>query len=251
MATEQADRTARQPVIRRITAPGAELDAIYEQILLPSFPPDELDDPADLDAAVRSGLTSVWAGFDPAGRPLGAAIGEFEPTRRIVLLAWLAVRPGLRGAGVGGLLLRSALRTWRQEYDPCLVLAEVADPRAHATHDGYGDPAARLAFYRRLGARTLDLPYFQPALGTGRARVDDVLLMALHAHPALAGPDPDTVDGDVLRGYLEDYQRSYEGAVGTDEQASRLWRALARPDGIPLLTGDTAPPADQPPPPRA
>ncbi|MCT2590943.1 GNAT family N-acetyltransferase [Streptomyces sp. N2-109] len=227
--------------IRQITAPGPELDAVYEEILLPSFAPDELSTLEELGEELSSGRTSVWVSVDAGGRPVGTVIGEWDQAQRIVLLAWAAIRPGLRGTGIGGPLLRTVLKRWRQERDPCLILTEVNDPAVHPTADeAHGDPVARLRFYRRLGARTLELPYFQAALGRDRERVDGMLLLVLHGHPDFAGREPDTVDGAVLRSYLEGYQLNCEGAIATDDRAMRLWRAVDRPGGVPLLRGADA-----------
>ncbi|WP_431783703.1 GNAT family N-acetyltransferase [Streptomyces chumphonensis] len=233
----------RSQHITHVTAPGAELDRIYQEILKPSFTADELGDPAQLERLVNAGSATVFASHAPDGRPLGTAIGEWDAKRRIVLLSWLAVRPGLRGAGTGGALLQEALRHWITWYDPCLVLAEVSDPLGRSANPAagstvdHGDAAARLRFYLRLGGRVLDLPYFQPALGPGLARVEDELLLVLHAHAEFAGAAPETIDAAVLRGYIEDYLRECEGSVGDDSATARLLEALDRPCGIPWATG--------------
>ncbi|MGP4111471.1 GNAT family N-acetyltransferase [Streptomyces sp. 4N509B] len=227
--------TGGEPHVRPLDGAGRELDAVYRELLEPSFRADELDPLEEVREAVASGDTTGWVAVDPDGRPLAAALGEWDPELRVGLLAWVAVRPGLRGHGAGGRVLDAALRAWRAAWDPCLILAEVADPAHHAAGEAaHGDPTARLRFYLRRGARALDVPYFQPALGAGRRRVDGMLLLVLHAHPDLGGARPDTVDGAVLRAYLESYQTSAEGAVATDERARRLWRAVDRPGGVPF-----------------
>ena len=103
------------------------------------------------------------------------------------------------------------------------------------TSEDYGDPAARLRFYVNRGSRILDFPYFQPALEPGAERVTGLLLIALHADPEFAGPGgADTIDAEVVRKYLENYQTQYEGKVATDDQAMIMWRALDRPEGVRL-----------------
>lgn len=231
----------------QLGSPGPELDVLYEEILRPSFTADELSTLPELRQAVDSGLTSVWVSVDERDRILGAAIGEWEPQPRVVLLAWMAVRPGLRGAGIGGPLLRTAVDAWKAAHDPCLILTEVADPHRHDPGDeAHGDPVARLRFYQRQGARILDLPYFQAALGPGRARVPGMLLLCLHGHPDLAGSEPDTIDGATLRTYLECYQIACEGAIARDEEAMRLWRAVDRPGGVPFTPAAPASVAPRP-----
>jgi hypothetical protein len=212
------------------------VDALYDEILVPSFPPDEMCSVSGVRSLANSGGGLVWAAFDEQGTVLGCAIGEWDEAPRVVLLSWLAIRPGGRGGGIGGNLLDKALAEWIARYSPCLVLAEVEDPARHAASEAHGDPVARLRFYQRRGGLILDVPYFQAALGPGKNRVPGLLLMVLHADAAFAGPEPRTIDGKVLREYLELYQRQCEGQVGTDEQAALLWEAVDRPGGVPLLS---------------
>jgi N-acetylglutamate synthase and related acetyltransferases len=184
----------------------------------------------------------IWVALDDAGRVVGGAVCQWTPRLRVMLLAWLAVRPGARGGGVGGRLLDAALASWRTEYAPCLVLAEVEDPEHHRGSDLTGDPARRHRFYLDRGARILDLPYFQPSLGRGLPRVPHLHLMVLHVDPALRGRAPDTVDAATVRRYLQWHQRSCEGRVGTDEQSTRLWHAIdAHLDGVPYRSSLPSP----------
>ncbi|MFI7277086.1 GNAT family N-acetyltransferase [Streptomyces sp. NPDC049879] len=223
------------PEIRSLGEPGPEFDRIYAEILRPSFDDDELAPPEELAAELAAGRLSVLWCAGAAGEPLAAAVGTFEPGHRIMLLTWLAVRPGRRGGGLGGPLLDAAVAAWRAAFEPCMVLAEVADPERHAAGEAHGDPAGRLRFYLRHGARVLDLPYFQPALGEGRRRVPDMLLTVLHADPSFAGSVPETIDGALLRTWLEEHQAETEGSVGTDPWSARLWQAVERPGGVPYL----------------
>ncbi|MEV6524403.1 GNAT family N-acetyltransferase [Longispora sp. NPDC051575] len=220
--------------ITELLTPGPQLDALYEEVLVPSFPAAELSSRAGITALVGSGRGPVWIATDDAGTVLGGAVGDWEPGPRVLLLSWLAVRPGHRGGRVGGPLLDAALAAWRAEYEPCLILAEVEDPTLHTGNEQHGYADARLRFYQRRGARALDVPYFQPALGPEGARVPGLLLLVLHADPEFAGAEPDTINADVLRDYIEIYQRECEGDVQSDDQAMELWRALDRPGGVRL-----------------
>jgi len=211
----------------------SRLARLHRDILEPSFPPAERPRPLEL-LALLARNHPIWVALDGTGRVVGGAVCEWHPRLRVMLLAWLAVRPGARGGGVGGRLLDAAMAAWRTEYAPCLVLAEVEDPDHHRGSDLTGDPARRHRFYLARGARILDLPYFQPSLGRGLPRVPHLNLMVLHVDPPLHGRTPDTVDATVVRRYLQGYQRSCEGRVGTDEQSTRLWHAIdAHPDGVP------------------
>jgi GNAT superfamily N-acetyltransferase len=217
--------------------PGSHIDTLYHDILQPAFPPAELCSLDDLRQMITSGHPTLVA-LDDDDTVIGGAVGEWEPELRVILLSWLAVRPGLRSGGVGGMLLDVALDAWPEEFDPCLILAEVEDPSAHLGSEATGDPSARLRFYQRHGARALEMPYFQASLGPGLDRVPGLFLMVLHAHIQFLGQRPDSIATGILRTYLENYQRQCEGHVGTDEQAMQVWRALdAHPDGVPWSAG--------------
>ena len=74
------------------------------------------------------------------------------------------------------------LGEYSRERRALVTLAEVDDPRRHTTEALIGDPRARLAFYGRLGARVLDLPFFQPRLVADGPRAHGMLLLTLDVH---------------------------------------------------------------------
>lgn len=214
---------------------GPVIKDFYHQILVPSFPADELVSLDEVHEIADGDDGSIWLAEDADGTIVAGAIAEWDDSVRVLLLGYLAVRPGIRGGGVGGSLYLTALDSWRQRFKPCLILAEVEDPEVHSGSEDHGDPAARLRFYVDRGSRILDIPYFQPALVAGAERVTGLLLIALHVDPEFAGSGgADTIDATVVRKYLENYQTQYEGTVATDDQAMIMWRALDRPEGVPL-----------------
>lgn len=220
--------------IYELIKPDDVFESLYRDVFLPSFTADELTPPQPLRESLERRDCRVWVAEDDAGEVVGGALGEWDAEPRVMLLSWMAVRPDRRGLGVGAPLLRAALDAWREEFDPCLILTEVSDPAFHAgaPDADHGDPVARLRFYQRQGARALDLPYFQAALGPDRQRVEGMHLMVLHAAPRFAGERPDTIDGGVLRAYIELFQLQCEGRVATDERALELFRAIDRPGGV-------------------
>ncbi|GAB2960550.1 hypothetical protein GCM10027280_56750 [Micromonospora polyrhachis] len=213
---------------------GQTLSRIYTEVLEPAFPPDELVSLEGLRRGVASGTTQVSAVLADDGQILGAAVGDWSRATRVMLLSYLAVTPAGRGTGIGTRLLTTLVERWRERYQPCLILAEVEHPGHHAGNHAHGDPVARLRFYGRHGARVLALPYFQPALAPGLARVPGMLLLALWADPEFAGTGGgDTVDPSRLRAFLTEYLQESEGRVATDSQTVALWRALDLPEGVP------------------
>jgi GNAT superfamily N-acetyltransferase len=218
--------------------PDTLLDTVFSELLTPAFTPDELGTVDQMRASVRAGISRVLVALDDSDKPVAVAVGEWSAATRTVLLGYLAVSEHSRSGGIGGQLLEHALRAWRQELDPRVMLTELEHPAAHPANPGHGDPAARLRFYARHRTRALDVPYFQPALGPGRHRVHGLVLAALWVGPAGTGAAPDTVDGALVREFMAEYFEETEGKVPDDPAARALFAALDRPDGIPLLPLD-------------
>jgi GNAT superfamily N-acetyltransferase len=218
--------------------PGPLLDKVFADLLSPAFTADELGTLADLRGAVEAGLSRVVVALDASGTPVGAAVGEWSPATRILLLGYLAVSRESRSGGIGSLLLAHAFDLWRAEFEPRAILAEIEHPAAYPASPERGDPVARLRFYARLGAQALPVPYFQPALGPRRSRVYGMILAALWVSPDGAGKRPDTIAPDPVRAYIREYFRETEGAVPDDPGARALFKALDEPDGVALLPLD-------------
>src|SRR5579863_8148946 len=197
--------------IYEASEPGPVIETFYRQILVPSFPADELIDLEDVQTLAASKAASVWLAENEDGTILGGAVAEWDESVRVLLLGYLAVRPGIRGAGIGGPLYLTALDSWRERFKPCIVLAELDDPAVHRGSEEYGDPVARLRFYLCRGSQILDLPYFQPALSPTKGRIPGLLLLVLHADPDFAEDDDNTIDAGIVRKFLENYQIQYEG----------------------------------------
>jgi GNAT superfamily N-acetyltransferase len=198
------------------------LRRIYDDILVPSFRAEELDRYETLAAALAEEppSTDVAAACDESGEVLGAMIGDWDAAGRVYLLSYLAVRPGGRSRGVGTRLMQHLSEWWRARQ-PLVTLAEVDDPRRHAASSSVGDPAARLSFYGRFGARVLDLPYFQPRLSGEGQRAHGMLLLAFDVHAdALADGPVSALRGDVLGGFLRRYFADAEGIASTDAEGT-------------------------------
>lgn len=212
----------------------------YRDLLRSSFPVAQLVGEQDFVAGHGAGGARTILALDEQHRIRGGISGEWYPSSGVFLLGYLAVDPLSRGAGIGASLLRRALDRWCAEFAPLLVLGEVEDPRRHAA-DEFGDPWKRLRFYRRLAARALPLPYFQPALGASGSRVFGFLLMVFAADPSACtgGSTTDTdgtVDGAVVERFLREYLLDCEGRIGAgDADVDRLLAACRSPGGIPLL----------------
>ncbi|MDX3240240.1 GNAT family N-acetyltransferase [Streptomyces sp. ME03-5709C] len=210
------------------------LDVVYDELLVPSFPTHELITPAELRAGLESRLMWVSAALR-GGRADGAAVAEWSPRSRVLLLSYIAVRRNVRSSGIGGVLMSEVLHGWQERVHPLLTLAEIEHPAVHTPHDERGDQAARLRFYARHGARVLNLPYFQPALRAGASRVPGMLLGLLATGPELAGTD--AIPSEPLRIFMTEYFEGTEGTVPDDPATTALFASMAA-RGVGLLSMD-------------
>lgn len=216
------------------TRPGGLLAQVYREVLVPAFPAEELESEQSIAESLEAGSGSLFVAVDEAGEPGGAAFGHWSPAARVQMLTYLAVKPGTRGHGIGGRLLREAVGTWSERYAPCVVVAEIESPEGPAVHEAYGDPRRRLQFYEAAGARVLDLPYFQPGIGGPERRVQGMLLLVLHTDPSFTPNHPDRLSGTSLRAFMEAYLEDSEGREAVDWDAKALLKAMERPDGVPM-----------------
>jgi hypothetical protein len=234
---------ADQPVIAI-----AELDAedphevvsFYQRILLPSFRAAELVSWDDFVAGLKSGQTRALTARTAQRVLAGGAVGDFFPRSRVLLLSYLAVPAEGRGAGTGGMLFKAVADVWGRELSPSLFIMEVEDPRHAQSDPALGDPQARVRFYERLGARSLPIPYFQPALGAAGQRVPHMMLMVFGGADAPAGTQH--VDGAIVEDFLTEYLEECEGTVRLDDtEAQALLTACRRPGGLPLVRASELP----------
>ncbi|MBC6460008.1 GNAT family N-acetyltransferase [Actinomadura sp. HBU206391] len=209
---------------------AATLERFYRDVMEPSFRPDELTGFDLMRTAYQTPLPGAQGTLAMrSGEPVAGALGEFDSVSGIMLLAYLAVRADLRGQGIGSALLAHVLPRWRAANDPVAILAEVEDPRSYAPGP-YGDPVARLRMYGRTGWRLLPLPYFQPALRPGLARVHGMLLICFAAEDAV-------VPVDDLLAFTDGYMRSCEGEEAVLNDPDYLAfrdRVKQTPAGVPL-----------------
>ncbi|MFG1805714.1 N-acetyltransferase [Streptomyces sp. NPDC049040] len=210
------------------------LDAVYDELLAPTFPAYELMTLAEVRAGMEAGFLWISAVIRD-GRPEGAAVAEWSSHSGVLLLSYMAVRKDLRSSGVGGTLMAEIHTGWQERVHPLLTLAEIEHPAGHTPDPAYGDPTARLRFYARHGTRALDVPYFQPSLRTGAPRVPGVILGVLTTAPELAGAE--AVPSEPVRIFMTEYFQGCEGGVPEDPAATALFAAMP-PGGIALLPLD-------------
>jgi GNAT superfamily N-acetyltransferase len=205
------------------------LREFHDEILLRSFPPEEYIPATTINPG--DGLAVIARTSD--GLVVGGALGEIYPACDSLLLGYLAVRPGLRRAGIGSRVLAAAQHQWLTRL-PAMFL-ELDDPRHHGPHADYGDAAARLRFYGRFGVRLLVMPYFQPRLSSELPRAYHMFLAVLPREGAVL---PDKMPAQHVGAFLREYFEVCEGS-GTHADAEVRWLLdVARGPEIALVSID-------------
>jgi GNAT superfamily N-acetyltransferase len=205
------------------------LARLYREVLEPAFTPEELEGIEPLASRLTGpggpgSLVAVALG--PDGEVLGGLVADHDRDCRVLLLSYLAVRPDLRGQGIGSRLVRDVVPAWYEGGRVLLALAEVHDPRRWSDR---GDKAvARLRLFERLGARALAAPFVQPALHGDGERVRGFLLLALHVDPSIQLHDGDRegIPAPLLARFVRRYYEDAEGPASAPdpELASLLAR---------------------------
>jgi GNAT superfamily N-acetyltransferase len=213
------------------------IETIYHELLEPSFGFDELD-PLDtvLDGLAEGGSQEVWGLCAMDGeKPVGCIFGYPHARSQVLVIGYLAARPGLRGHGIGAMLLDQVRQRWFEEPGIKLVVAEVQDPRSHAVL-GDIDPERRVAFYSRRGWQVVVGPYFQPRCeGEERKRVYDVFLCVVSEGQNGTSPKDSVPARQIAEFLLEYFEQSGDGPdwpQPDDEEGARLLAWYQDPNRI-------------------
>lgn len=205
----------------------------YRLILEPHFIPDELETEASIRLGLREGRTKALAARSADGTLVGGVVVDWFDRSEILLLSYVAVPDRYRCHGIGQRLLAATNTAWASELRPLLIVGEVEDPRYYGD-TGYGDPERRLRMYERNGVRSLPIPYVEPSLSEGKARVPHLLLMVFGGSQAPS--EIGHVDGRIVEKFLIEYYELAEGEIRDDDvEVQRLLAACRLPGGLPLL----------------
>jgi len=212
------------------------LSRMHREVLVPSFSEDELDDVETMTRGLRGeGPVRTLASVALEGdEVVGGVVGEVYEAEEVLLLAYLAARPGGRGRGVGSALLEHVAPRWYPRVR--LAVGEVHDPRRWSNVPDE-DPVSRLRFYERVGARVLGVPFVQPALDAGGARIEGFLLIAFHVDPGVEVDEDGaaSIRSDVVGRFVRSYYETAEGAREPyDSQLARLLERIGEHATIPL-----------------
>jgi GNAT superfamily N-acetyltransferase len=216
---------------------------LYDEVLQPSFQPEEMYSWEAFAEGLRPGEgpdMRVAVAVDGEGSPVGGLTAELFPSSGVLLVGYIAVQPDWRGRGIGSLLLTTAGAPWYDDPSVVLALGEVHDPR-HAWAAAGEESLARIRFFKRAGARVLDVGFVQPSLGLALKRVPNLLLVVFAVKDAaLVATDPPAVDAQVVDNFVREYFDRCEGSNGgtPDPELAGLLAHVSRDPGIALLPLD-------------
>ena len=127
--------------------------AQIERIYVASFPPTEREPFDALVHDARRGRVALYGAVEE-GVALGLGVTLALPIQGTAYLAYLAVDPSRRGAGVGGQLFHTILEAPAARHGITGLVWEVERPEVDAPPE---DPKQRrIAFYQRHGGVLLD-----------------------------------------------------------------------------------------------
>ena len=219
-------------------ADAGTLRRLYDTVIAPSFLPTEREPVEKLTRVLAGDELRGAIAVLPDGEPVGALFLEWFPDIRAALLCYFAIRPDLRGQGIGRRLVAVATPLWRSALRPHVVFAEAEDPRFPdpEADAAYGDGDARLRLYAGFGARRLPIGYLMPELMPGAGRLPNLLLLVAEAD-AEVSPAPDRIRSTIVADFLVRYFAREEGdAVRADDgQLRQLLDECRRDDYLPLL----------------
>ncbi|WP_433795279.1 GNAT family N-acetyltransferase [Actinoplanes sp. CA-252034] len=112
------------------------LTRLYDTVIAPGFVAAEREPPARLRRVLAADELRGAIAVTPDGEPVGALFLEWFADIRAALLCYFAVRPDLRGSGIGRRLIAEAAPRWRAELRPHVVFAEAGDPDSHGHEPG-------------------------------------------------------------------------------------------------------------------
>lgn len=205
------------------------LRRLYDAVIAPSFLPAEREPFEKLTRVLAADELRGAIAVTPDGEPVGALFLEWFADIRAALLCYFAIRPDLRGQGIGRHLVAVAAPRWRSDLKPHVVFAEAEDPQLTDAPESpdHGDGDARLRLYAGFGARRLPIPYLMPELAPGAGRLPNLLLLVVEADDVVS-PAPDRIRSAIVADFLMRYFARQEGDAARDDDQLRQLLAECR-----------------------
>jgi len=142
----------------------ATLRKFHREILTKCFHEEDMEDAYDFLDGVRSGDYVVVL-VEENKEILGGIVIEhsWSTGKKIMLIAWVAVKEKHRGRNIGTFLIEEAL-SYAKSQGALILLGEVENPEMFEEEDpAYGNPVKRARFYSRFDCKRLEVPYVVPS----------------------------------------------------------------------------------------
>ena len=168
------------------------LKEAYENIYVPAFPnPDSRESLEKFMRAINGGIPKVGIVVNILGEHLndpqnyvlkGISIAYYYEPQNVGMLAYNAISPEHREAGLGKLMVESrieSLKQLAQKNNKKLagVFIDVNDPQKVSVEEDSMDPNKRIAIFSNWGAKIVPIDYVQPPLEADGYYCDVMKLM--------------------------------------------------------------------------
>jgi hypothetical protein len=136
----------------------------------------------------------------------GGMVMEYYHSSGCMLLTYIAIEEGSRGKGEARDLIERSLpkviELIRNETGKSVrgIFFEVNNPQLTPVENDSIDPWQRLVFFKKMGARRIDIPYVQPPLGEGKKRVKNLYLCCFPVKQS-----NDVMETSVIRDFLTSF----------------------------------------------
>lgn len=200
-------QTPDGPVKLHVCKDGDSSDSGWVAIYEASFPPDQRQPIDQLGAQLSRGAMELDETRDENGKVLCMTLSEiFRPAAQkqpFVLACYTAVKPELRGLGIGSIHRRKLEQLLRQEYGTYLGLFTEIESTKQATADPelQQTRVRRKNFFLKLGLIPLDVPYAFPSYDGGEPLEGELLWFPFGSDSI----DAEALQQVVLRIYTEGY----------------------------------------------
>jgi hypothetical protein len=228
------------------------LDQAYAAIYTPAFPnPDSRESLEKFKKAIEGGIPKVQIAvnilgenlLDPATRVIkGISIAYYYEPQNVGMLAYNAIDPNHREAGLGKLMVESRIDSLKKlahangGQQLAGVFIDVNDPAKVAPEDDSMDPSKRIAIFGKWGAHIIPIDYVQPPLSLDGYYCDTMRLMNYPIDGVYA-------DKKVIESFLRALYREYRSDLKPDDDYyfQQMKSQLKTADLGVLIDNDTVP----------
>lgn len=190
-----------------------EIESFEKDIYIPSFPDDDEREPFSSIlsrlGAESSPRTAIVLAFSN-GSVAGGMVFDYYPECSSAELIYIAVSPGLRGRGLGDILLSEGTHRFLDSLEAggmeCRRMYFETENPFIESGDESMDKVSRLRFFARNSACRVPIRYFQPPLSEDSCWAENLFLCIL----------PQFSDGktDIPAGELKEFLRCFYRGLG-------------------------------------